>query len=91
VAAGVGLGTGEAGSLGVFLEAIGVERIVLAMVIWSQIWAIGYLAGPAAGGGIAEAFGFGALGLVPATAALLVLAGFLLPKLGPSRSEASQA
>jgi MFS family permease len=76
VAAGVGLGFGEAGSLGVFLEAIGIERIVLAMVIWSQIWALGYLAGPAAGGGVAEALGFGAIGLVPATAALFVVAGF---------------
>jgi MFS family permease len=91
VAAGVGLGFGEAGSLGVFLEAIGLDRIVLAMVIWSQIWALGYLAGPAAGGGIAEALGFGAIGLVPALAALLVGAGFLLPRLGPARSEASRA
>jgi MFS family permease len=79
IAAGVGLGFGESGSLGVFLEAIGVERIVFAMVIWSQIWAIGYLAGPAAGGGVAEALGFGAIGLVPAAAALLVLAAFVVP------------
>jgi MFS family permease len=79
VLAGIGLGAGEAGSLGVFLEAIGVERIVLAMVIWSQIWAVGYLAGPAAGGGVAEALGFGAIGLVPAAAALLVAGGFLAP------------
>jgi MFS family permease len=79
VATGVGLGFGEAGSLGVFLEAIGIERIVLAMVIWSQIWAVGYLAGPAAGGGVAEALGFGAIGLVPAAAALLVAAGFFVP------------
>jgi hypothetical protein len=64
---------------------------VLAMVIWSQIWALGYLAGPAAGGGVAEALGFGAIGLVPAFAALLVGAGFLLPRLGPARSEASRA
>lgn len=79
VAAGMGLGFGEAGSLGVLLESIGLEKIVLAMVIWSQVWAIGYLAGPAAGGGVAEALGFGAIGLVPFAAALLVLAGFLLP------------
>jgi MFS family permease len=91
VAAGVGLGFGEAGSLGVLLESIGLEKIVLAMVIWSQVWAIGYLAGPAAGGGVAEALGFGAIGLVPFTAALLVLVGFLLPRFAPARSEASRA
>jgi MFS family permease len=91
VAAGMGLGFGEAGSLGVLLESIGLEKIVLAMVIWSQVWAIGYLAGPAAGGGVAEALGFGAIGLVPFAAALLVLAGFLLPRLEPPRSEASRA
>jgi MFS family permease len=77
VLVGVGLGAGEAGALGVLLASIGVERIVLAMVVWSQVWAIGYLAGPAAGGGVAQALGFGALGLVPVAAALLVVACFL--------------
>jgi MFS family permease len=77
--AGIGFGIGESGSLGILLEAIGTERMVLAMVVWSQLWAVGYLAGPAAGGGVAEAFGFGAIGFVPAAAALLVLAGFLAP------------
>jgi MFS family permease len=79
VVAGVGLGAGEAGSLGVLLESIGLEKIVLAMVIWSQVWAVGYLAGPAAGGGVAEALGFAAIGLVPLTAALLVGFAFLAP------------
>jgi MFS family permease len=74
---GIGIGAGEAGALGVLLESIGVERIVLAMVVWSQVWAVGYLAGPAAGGGVAEALGFGAIGLVPLAAALLVAACFL--------------
>jgi MFS family permease len=77
VLAGIGIGAGEAGALGVLLESVGVERIVLAMVVWSQVWAIGYLAGPAAGGGVAEALGFGAIGLVPLAAALLVAAAFL--------------
>jgi MFS family permease len=76
VLVGVGVGAGEAGALGVLLESIGVERIVLAMVVWSQVWAVGYLAGPAAGGGVAEALGFGAIGLVPLAAALLVGACF---------------
>ena len=73
---GVGLGLGEAGATGVFLQAIGTDRIVLAMVVWSQVWALGYLAGPAAGGAVAEALGFGAIGLVPLAASLLVAAAF---------------
>jgi MFS family permease len=74
--AGLGFGIGESGSLGVLLETVGTERMVLAMVVWSQLWAVGYLAGPAAGGGVAEALGFGAIGLVPLAAALLVAAAF---------------
>jgi MFS family permease len=76
VLVGVGIGAGEAGALGVLLESIGVERIVLAMVVWSQVWALGYIAGPAAGGGIAEALGFGAIGIVPLAPALLVAGMF---------------
>jgi MFS family permease len=74
--AGLGFGIGEAGALGVLLDSVGTERIVLAMVVWSQVWALGYLAGPAAGGGVAEWLGFGAIGLVPLAAALLVAAAF---------------
>jgi MFS family permease len=75
--AGVGFGMGESSALGVLLHAVGTERIVLAMVVWSQLWAVGYLAGPAAGGGVAEVLGFGAIGLVPLAAALLVFGSFL--------------
>jgi MFS family permease len=83
---GIGLGTGEAGSLGVLLESIGVDRIVLAMVVWSQVWAIGYLVGPAIGGGVAEAFGYGALGLVPLAASTLVFAAFARLRSEPAAS-----
>ena len=76
VVAGLGFGLGEAGSLGILLETVGTERIVLAMVVWSQLWAVGYLAGPAAGGGVAEWLGFGAIGLVPLAASALVAAAF---------------
>jgi MFS family permease len=82
---GVGIGIGEAGALGILLESIGVERIVLAMVVWSQVWAIGYLAGPAAAGGVAEAFGYGAIGLVPLAASLLVVVCF---RAAPARARA---
>lgn len=74
---GVGFGLGEAAAIGILLGVVGPERIVLAMVVFSQVWALGYLAGPAAGGGVTEAFGFAAIGLVPLTCATLVLAAFL--------------
>ncbi|MEX2102920.1 MAG: MFS transporter [Gaiellaceae bacterium] len=89
VIVGVGLGAGEAGSLGVLLETIGVERMIVAMVVWSQLWAVGYLAGPAAGGGVAEAFGFSAIGVVPVAAALGVVAAFAAARRERARSGAS--
>ena len=70
---GIGLGAGEAGSIGILLESVGTGRIVLAMVVWSQLWAFGYLVGPAAAGGVADALGFGAVGIVPLGAALVVV------------------
>ena len=83
---GVGLGAGEAGSLGVLLESIGLDRIVLAMVVWSQVWAVGYLVGPAVGGGVAEALGYGALGLVPLVASAFVFLGFARLRSEPAAS-----
>lgn len=71
---GVGFGLGATGSVGVLLEAIPLERIVTAMVIWSQLGIIGYLIGPLAGGGVAETVGYAGLGVVPAVAALAVVA-----------------
>ena len=73
---GIGLGAGEAGSIGILLETTGTDRIVLAMVVWSQLWAFGYLVGPALAGGVAEALGFGAVGIVPFGAALVVAIAF---------------
>ena len=72
----LGFGVGEAGALGVLLQSVGVRRIVLAMVVWSQAWAIGYLVGPAAAGGVAEALGFEAIGIVPLAAAAAVAVCF---------------
>ena len=73
----LGFGLGEAASLGVLLDVVGTERVVLAMVVFSQVWALGYLAGPAAGGAVAGLLGFAAIGLVPLAGAFLVLAAFL--------------
>ncbi len=72
----IGLGIGNTGSLGILLESVRPERMVAALVIWSQLGILGYAAGPLAGGGVAEAFGFGALGLVPLAAAASVGVAF---------------
>jgi predicted MFS family arabinose efflux permease len=77
---GTGFGLAQASSLGVLLEVVGTERIVLALVAWSQAFAVGYLLGPAFGGGVVEALGFAALGIVPAAFALLVLWAALLER-----------
>jgi MFS family permease len=76
--AGVGIGLGETGATGVLLETIAPERIVTAMVLWSQLGIVGYLAGPAVGGAVAQALGFRAVGLVPLAVALALLAAFRL-------------
>lgn len=65
-ATGIGVGAGQTGSTGVLLDAVPVERIVSAMVVWSRLAIVGYLVGPAVGGPIAATLGFGA---VAATAA----------------------
>jgi MFS family permease len=76
-AAGAGFGTGSAGALGVLLNAVGVERIVLAMVVWSIAFGGGYVAGPVVAGGVAETLGFGAIGLVPAVGSAITAAVWL--------------
>jgi MFS family permease len=72
--AAVGIGLANTGSLGMLVEAVPVERIVTAMVVWSQVGIIGYLLGPLAGGIVADGSGYAYVGLVPAAAGLVVLA-----------------
>jgi MFS family permease len=72
--ASLGIGLGNTGSLGLLVDAVPVDRIVTAMVVWSQIGILGYLLGPLTGGIVAEGPGYGYVWLVPAAAALLVLA-----------------
>jgi len=79
--AAVGIGLGNTGSIGVLVEAVPVERIVTAMVVWSQVGIAGYLAGPLLGGLVADELGYRYLGLVPLLAGSVVLALFLyLPR-----------
>jgi MFS family permease len=72
--AAVGIGFANTGSLGVLIETVRTERIVTAMVVWSQLGIVGYLLGALAGGAVAGGVGYAALGLVPLGAAALVLA-----------------
>ena len=71
--AALGIGLGNTGSLGLLVEAVPVDRIVTAMVVWSQIGIVGYLLGPLAGGVVAEGSGYEYVWLVPAAAGVLVL------------------
>ena len=65
-----GVGLANTGSVGALLESVPTERIVMAMVIWSQIGIVGYLIGPLVGGPVGRSSGFGALAGVAAVAAL---------------------
>jgi MFS family permease len=70
----IGLGTGatETGSTGALLQVVPTDRIVTAMVVWSQIGMVGYLLAPALGAPLAQQYGFGAVALVPLAAAVAV-------------------
>jgi MFS family permease len=83
--AAVGIGLANTGSLGLLVGAVPVERIVTAMVVWSQIGIIGYLLGPLAGGLVADDAGYAFIGVVPAIAGLLVVA-LLRPRPGLPRA-----
>ena len=71
--AGVGIGLANTGSLGLLVEAVPVERIVTAMVVWSQIGIIGYLLGPLSGGLLAQGPGYEFVVVAPAAVGLVVL------------------
>ncbi len=80
--AGVGIGLANTGSIGVLLEGVPTERIVTAMVVWSQVGIVGYFIGPLAGGFVAQTAGYQAIGLVPllATIPVLILANRAPPR-----------
>src|SRR5205085_208392 len=74
--AALGIGLGETASTGILLEEVGTQRIVLAMVVWSQLGLLGYLVGPLAGGAVAAGLGYGWLVLVPLAAGAPVAVAF---------------
>jgi MFS family permease len=74
--AGLGVGLGETAAAGVLLEEVGTQRIVTAMVVWSQLGLLGYLVGPLAGGAVSAGLGYEWLVLVPLAAAVPVVVAF---------------
>jgi MFS family permease len=80
--AGIGVGFGETGSVGVLLDAVPAERSLTAMVVWSQLGILGYVAGPLLGGAVAEVLGFAWIGVVPLLGAALLVAVRWVPRRG---------
>jgi MFS family permease len=75
--AGLGIGIGETSATGVLLDEVGTERIVTAMVVWSQLGLLGYMAGPILGGAIVAWLGYDWLVVVPLAAAVPVAIAFV--------------
>jgi MFS family permease len=73
VVTGAGVGLGNTGSIGLLLQSVQPDRIVTAMIIWSQLGIAGYLVGPIAAGLVADWIGFAGLGLVPLVAGIALL------------------
>jgi len=69
---GLGAGAAETGATGVLLQAVPAERIVTAMVVWSQLAMIGYLLAPAVGGPLVDHLGYAWIGLLPLAAGAAV-------------------
>ena len=83
---GLGCGATETGATGVLLDVVPTDRIVTAMVVWSQIGMVGYLLAPAVGAPLAQAYGFGSVGYVPLVAAgVVVAAGAVSARSRPGR------
>ena len=74
--AGLGIGLGETAAAGILLEEVGTQRIVTAMVVWSQLGLLGYMAWPLAGGAVAAGLGYDWLVLVPLAAGVPVAVAF---------------
>lgn len=83
-AAGIGFGVGNTGSVGILLQSVRPDRIVTAMVVWSQVGILGYVLGPLLGGAVAEGLGFAALGVVPLAGGAVLVAALLLQRETPT-------
>jgi MFS family permease len=84
--AALAVGIGGTGAFGLLVEAVDVDRIVTALVVFSQAGIAGYLVGPLIGGLAAEGLGYAAVGLVPAVFGAGLLAAMIA---GPTPIQAS--
>ena len=84
--AALGVGIGGTGAFGLLVEAVDVDRIVTALVVFSPAGIAGYLLGPLIGGLAAEGLGYAAVGLVPAVFGAGLLAAMIA---GPTPIQAS--
>jgi MFS family permease len=76
---GLGAGAAQTGATGMLLRAVPTERIVTAMVVWSQMGILGYLIAPALGGPLAAWLGFRWIGLLPLGAGVVLAAKLIGP------------
>ncbi|WP_328430229.1 MFS transporter [Streptomyces sp. NBC_00443] len=68
-----GIGMANTGAIGVLLDAVPAQRIVTAMVLWSQIGILGYLLAPVMGGPLADAYGYTTVAATVGVGALAVV------------------
>lgn len=85
---GLGAGAAETGATGVLLDNVPRERIVSAMVGWSQVGILGYFLAPTLGGLVVTHLGFRWLGLVPLTALVAIVPAGLLASRATARARA---
>lgn len=88
---GLGAGAAETGATGVLLDNVPRERIVSAMVAWSQVGILGYFLAPTLGGLVVTHLGFGWLGLVPLTALVAIVPAGLLASRAAARARTASA
>ncbi|MGB9111752.1 MAG: MFS transporter [Acidimicrobiales bacterium] len=86
---GAGIGIGQTGATGLLLQAVPSERIISAMVVWSQMAMIGYLIAPIAGGALGQSIGYGSLGILPAAMVAILTCAVYARKQGVKRSQAA--
>ena len=83
------LGSDRRAATGLLLEAVPGERIISAMVVWSQMAMIGYLVAPIAGGALGQSLGYGSLGILPAAMVAVLVCAVYARKQGLKRSQAA--
>ncbi|WP_329258512.1 MFS transporter [Streptomyces sp. NBC_01478] len=87
--AGCGIGLANTGAIGVLLDAVPAQRIVTAMVLWSQIGILGYLLAPLTGGPVADAYGYTAVAAAVSVGGVTVAITLAWQQRGTQSSAAS--